>query len=481
MPESKRLTELKKLLITANSKNDRDKIWNSMETPLVEDGDNPESKLVTFLYRFDHAEITDKPSIYLFSNIMGCLLTEESQLQPVPETDIFYLSLVLPSDLRFTYNFVKIDKSVDMIAPEVSDMNTTSCNYQLVGKFKEANALQAILFGQKKIEIDNRNPRKIIHYLDYDNPGEYYGMESLIELPLAPSQCYVPETFEMVKSYRDALKYEGRLLEHLVQFSDTGLKNIDDYCGENSTRKYWIYLPKGYVRNPEKPYPMILFLDGSEYVNQIPSPVVLDKMIDDQVLPPTIAVYLEYSNVYRGREYDCNDAFSRFISGDFIKLLRGKHQLPITDDPRFITIVGSSMSGLAAFYAGLMCPAVFGNVIAQSPSFESKEMKKFKKLIDSRIGNCKDSFFSLEIGCYETLPVELQFMDEDKTLQAYSSLKANKEIFNHMSDQGVRMALHQFIGGHSTICWRGTLSDRLKEIYDIRLKECIEKKQQFKK
>jgi hypothetical protein len=142
--KSKLLSELVKSVTTAKSKSNRDKIWDSIQTPFVEDSENSENKLVTFLYRFDHADMEDdKPSIYLFSNIKGCLLTEDSQLQPIPETDIFYLSLVLPSDLRFTYNLVKIDKSVDMSINEITDMNTTSCNYQLVGKFKEANTLQA--------------------------------------------------------------------------------------------------------------------------------------------------------------------------------------------------------------------------------------------------------------------------------------------------------------------------------------------------
>jgi enterochelin esterase-like enzyme len=338
-----------------------------------------------------------------------------------------------------------------------------------------------MLFEQKKIEIDPGNPRKIIYYLDYDNPDEYYGMESVLELPLAPLQSYIPKKFEKVKYDLDMLKHEGRLLENLVQFSETSLKDIDDYRGETSTRKYWIYLPKAFVQNPETQYPLILFLDGSEYVHQIPSPLILDKMIDDQVLPPIIAVYLEYSNIYRGREYDCNKAFSHFLSDDFFKLLRSKHQLPITHNPRLITIAGSSMSGLAAFFASLMYPSIFGNVIAQSPSFESKEIKAFKKMIDFKIGNCTNCFFTMDIGSYETLPIELQFMDADKTLQAYSSLEANKEVFNHLSGHGIKTTLHQYTGGHSAICWRGTLSDRLKEIYDFRLKECILSNQHFKK
>lgn len=474
MPESKRLAELIKSLTIAKSKSAKDNIWNRIETPFVEDCESAERKLVTFLYRLDYEEFDVKPSVYLFSNIKGCLLTDETKLQPIAGTDILYLCLILPSDLRFSYNFAKIDNLTEMVIRHSSNinMNTTSSNYQLIGKFKEACELQSALFEQNKIGIDHNNPRNITYYLDYDNPREYHGMESYVELPLAPSQPYIPENLEIVKANRDALKQEGRLREYLLQFNETSLKGIADYQGETSTRKYWVYLPKEYVHNVEKPYPMILFLDGSDYLNQIPTPIILDKMVKEGVIPPTIAVYLEYSNIYRAKEYDCNDVFTHFISNGFIELLRNKHQLPITNDSRFITIAGSSMSGLAAFYAGLTYPSIFGNVIAQSPSFESKEMKKFKKLIGSHIGNCKNSIFSIEVGNYETLPVDLQFYDREKTLQSYSSLEANKLIIDHMSRHGVNISLHQFTGAHSALCWRGTISKRIKEIFDIRLREC---------
>ena len=51
-----------------------------------------------------------------------------------------------------------------------------------------------------------------------------------------------------------------------------------------------------------------------------------------------------------------------------MEILRVKHTLNITTDPKHASIIGASFSGLAAFYAGLKKPDRFGHVIVQSPA-----------------------------------------------------------------------------------------------------------------
>lgn len=47
------------------------------------------------------------------------------------------------------------------------------------------------------------------------------------------------------------------------------------------------------------PYPMILFLDGSDYLNPMPAPLILDRLILEGSIPACVAVFLEYSSIHR--------------------------------------------------------------------------------------------------------------------------------------------------------------------------------------
>ena len=85
---------------------DKNNLWDVLETPFIEDifGDD-KIKLVTFLYRFDNANLNHKSDIYLYSSIVP-FLSEESKLKDIPGTDINYLTLTLPNTLRTTYSFI---------------------------------------------------------------------------------------------------------------------------------------------------------------------------------------------------------------------------------------------------------------------------------------------------------------------------------------------------------------------------------------
>jgi enterochelin esterase-like enzyme len=60
------------------------------------------------------------------------------------------------------------------------------------------------------------------------------------------------------------------------------------------------------------------------------------------------------------------DSFLDWVVGSLLPSLRRDHHLG--EDPRRVTIGGSSMGGIAALYAALRHPDVFGGAIAMSPS-----------------------------------------------------------------------------------------------------------------
>ncbi|NNM59961.1 MAG: enterochelin esterase [Legionellales bacterium] len=469
---SKKLNEF--IIAYVNTKNEveKNKLWDEINTPLIEDiPDDRTHQYVTFLYRFEDINSAKTPVTYLYSSILELPFSKDSQFIPIPETDIGYLTLKLPNTLRAAYNIVTVDIDLpgDEALDAISPIGQSPILPKFTGEVNKANAKLMFLYEAKKLGLDPKNKLKAY---DINGADEYIEMESVFELSMAPKDNFSPSTIEQVKAERDLLRKNGRFIECDLDFSDTCLKNLDDYKNENSdsltksTRKYWIYLPPEYEKATEAEYPFILFLDGSSYLNAIPAPSILERMMTEKMIPPTIAVFFEYSMTDRFSEYYCHDQFTEFLANEFVPLLRHKKHLKIANSPALSTIVGLSASGLAAFYAGLRYPTLFGNVIAQSASFWAKKQTELEDIIFENSLKINASFFNLEAGSYENTPTEYQFPDDAK--ENLSLLQAVKNVHNSLNKQGIPVVFHEFVGGHNYLCWKTSLSTRLKEVYHHR-------------
>src|SRR5258708_16818379 len=80
-------------------------------------------------------------------------------------------------------------------------------------------------------------------------------------------------------------------------------------------RAYVVYLPPGYSPN-KGPYPSIYFHDGGDYLTMGKAPIILDNLIHNGSLPPTIAIFLP--PVEREEEYNCNDQFVHFFCDELV-------------------------------------------------------------------------------------------------------------------------------------------------------------------
>jgi len=457
LTESKQLNEFIENYSKAATEEEKDEVWEGVTTPFIEVINNNDiNQMVTFIYRADPPDV--KPvNIYLYSAVVP-LFSEQSKLLKVPETDIYYLSLVLPSSLRTTYSFLNLTDT------QIKDENIPADPVipTLTGDFKKKHILLSQLYANNKVETDPHNKKKIVYYIDFELEDKPFGVESILELPSAPKQLYIP-TIEQIKDERNTLKSEKRFTEHLLNFSDTSLKTQKDYL--NQDRKYWIYLPKDY--DSKQQYPLILFLDGSYFIESIPIPSILERMINQNEIPSSIAVFLDCSSERRQHEYYCDAQFTQFIITDFIPILREKHSLSITHDASLTTIVGLSASGLAAFYVALRYPNIFGNVITYSASFQDRKQSELKKLIGAYINKQIKIHFIMKAGSFETQPIALQFPDNSK--QNLSVDEANKNAYSYLIQYGANATFHEFVGGHNFVCWRGLISEDLKHIYAERL------------
>jgi enterochelin esterase-like enzyme len=443
---------------------EQDVLWSKITNPIIEDIPEQSEKLVTFLYRMRASELDGKTSIYFLSGAAGYTFNENSQFSMIPGTDIAYISMELPLELRTGYNLAKVR---DSDHPEIQE-GASEIYPRLIGEGARFEALLGHLYSENRVIVDPLNEKTITYYKDMDKQDEIFGKESILELPSAPRLTDISFSHENSKIARDTLKEEGRLIEDSVNFAETSLKDLTDY--QSTSRKYWVYLPPNYQADTKTPYPFMLFLDGSSYLDDMPAHIYLENLIAAGEIPPCIAVFLDYAEgASRTKEYNCNARFTQFLCCEFLEKLRRENQLNITTDPNCSTIIGASAAGLAAFHATLSKPDIFGHCIAQSPAFVIQPLTKLDQMIDDASRQSNHSTFIFEIGRYENNMMQLEY--EDGTVQRCSSFEVMKHVCEKMQANMLTTSLHEFVGGHNYICYRISLYDRIKEVCERQCRE----------
>ena len=436
------MAEYKQLTLTAEKQE-----WLShLQTPLIETMDNDLNHCcVTFLFQHPAGK---EVSIYLYSPATGFPCGPGSMLINYPGTDLDYLTLLLPTHLRMSYSFLMLSREYHY---EENCTDPQPVYPRPAGELAHSLWLFNQLMADNAVSIDCYNPNSIVYYKDWENPVEFWAKESILELSKAPAPLI------SAKNNLAELYQIKRLFRDILQFNDTSLSAHPDY--QNTARTYWIYWPPNY--QADKTYPLMLFLDGSDYLGLFLTPAILDVLIVNGDIPPCIAVFFDYSTDKRMAEYNCSVAFTNFIAEEFFQVLKQRHGLSIGNSPQLTTIVGYSASGLAAFYAGITRADRFGQVIAQSPSLEILKKSELNDLIK---GNpLRSTRFFLEAGSLETLPAELIFADGRS--QAFNSLQTCRETAEQLQRHGWSIYFDEFIGGHNTICWRQSLPAKIKAAF----------------
>jgi hypothetical protein len=152
-----------------------------------------------------------------------------------------------------------------------------------------------------------------------------------------------------------------------------------------TVRQYWVYVPHDY--DPATPPNLLVFQDGQRATNpggSLRVPVVLDNLIADGSIPPTLGLFVTPGNLsesypdnlgmsnpdHRWQEYDeLDDDYSQLIINELLPELR--KQWAFTDDPVRRAIGGTSSGAIAAFTVGFRHPEAFGNVVSFIGSYTS--------------------------------------------------------------------------------------------------------------
>lgn len=128
-------------------------------------------------------------------------------------------------------------------------------------------------------------------------------------------------------------------------------------------RRVWFYLPPGYSAATDTLYPVLYVLDGSNYVEKMDVPRILDRLIASQAIPPVIAVFSEPGD--RQEEYTRNPRWRAFIASELVPLVDQRFRTFPAPDHRII--FGSSLAAYGAVDLAVEFPSVFGLCAAIAP------------------------------------------------------------------------------------------------------------------
>jgi enterochelin esterase-like enzyme len=231
-------------------------------------------------------------------------------------------------------------------------------------------------------------------------------------------------------------------------------------------REIAVYLPSGYSSSA-KPYGLLVLFDEDAYLNDkkhntiVPTPTILDNLISENRIPPTVAVFIDNPPGTRSRELPCNPAFADFLNVELMPWMRRSYN--VTADPRQTIVGGSSFGGLAAAYAGLRHPETFGNILSQSGSYwwtppKSSSPSDFDP-------DAEPDWIAKQFIASPRLPLRF-YMDAgsdeiDPTGNGGSILIPNRRLRDVLLAKGYEVHYQEFDGGHDYLSWRGTLADGL--------------------
>lgn len=213
---------------------------------------------------------------------------------------------------------------------------------------------------------------------------------------------------------------------------------------------YRVYTPAGYSGERSQNLPVVYVTDGHEYAADHLGAmvIVLDNLIADRALQPTIAVLIDPRDPVnpsvnrRASEYVQNPKFAAFVADELAPSIDAAYRT--LKSPRGRMILGTSLGGLNAAYFGATRPEVFGKVAVQSPASFSQFAPGLLNLYAS--GALRD-----DVQVYVTAGT-------------IGDGNGGTSFAATLEQHGYDYAFKQTNEGHSWGQWRGLLDDMLVEL-----------------
>jgi enterochelin esterase-like enzyme len=374
-----------------------EEFWKAVmkhSAPLIEPiPGNHDFSFVTFLWRGDPAT----KNVVIFDGVAA--FDAKDQMLRLDRTNVWFKTYKVRNDARFAYNLSPNDP---------------------LTSFDEIKGDDAMRHRLAMLLVDPLNRHRCPTTF-----GAYGAESSYVELPNA-----VPLAWNAPSPPAS----RGKVV--VASVTSAYLKD---------QKKVWVYTPVGYSAR-RRPYPLLVLFDGDRNVDWVPR--ILDNLIRQQQIPPMVAVLVDDSvPSARRSELPANPLFADFLARELVPWSREKYHT--TKEAARTVVAGSSYGGLAAVFAALCHPEVFGNVISLSGSFWWKPD-----------GEKEGEWHTRLVTSTPTLP--LRFYLEVGLMESYSTqVAANRHMRDALMAKGYGLRYAEFDGGHSFLTWSGGMANGL--------------------
>ncbi len=236
---------------------------------------------------------------------------------------------------------------------------------------------------------------------------------------------YMPEAGPSSLILRKRRMPHGRVTRHVLEGSSFLV---------GGKRTVYLYRPPTLLNCP-----LLVVLDGQDYRRRAKLVNIVDNLIALRRIEPVAMAMVYHGGRARGVEYACNEATLGLLVRDVLPLAQAElNLLDLRTYPGAHGILGASLGGLMAFYAGVRAPKVFGRVLSQSGSFNISgyEPVLWDLLRHGRVQPLK---IWMDAGRYEWLR------------------QCNRDMYDLLNARGYEAAYREYNGGHNYPSWRDDL------------------------
>lgn len=215
---------------------------------------------------------------------------------------------------------------------------------------------------------------------------------------------------------------------------------------DGDKREVWLYQPP-----TDEPVPLLVVLDGRDYMERGKLVTIVDNLIDDGKIQPIALAMIGNAGENRTMEYNQNETIPMILDKKLIPLA-DKHLnlLDASANKGAYGILGASMGGLMALYIGLRMPDIFGKVISQAGAFFTYE--------DGR-----EALIHVLVDRLPTQPIEI-WLD----CGIYDFLyDFNRDMRQRLGTNGYDLSYSEHAGGHNYTSWRDLLPSALETLYGV--------------
>jgi enterochelin esterase family protein len=226
----------------------------------------------------------------------------------------------------------------------------------------------------------------------------------------------------------------------------------------NEVRTFFVYEPAGEVLGQKRP--LVIFNDGSDFLNLIDAPAILDRLIAARQIPPLVAVFVP--PIHRNEEYLLNEAYASFLADELVPYVRRTYDTAAGRDQT--GVLGVSHGAVAALYAAASRPDIFGRAAGLSGDYAIAGGRLFPLLsaaVEERDLGGSSSLplrLYLAAGSYDTAvepdaPGDLSVLDATQRLVEYLDGQEHEYAFDVRPE------------GHSWGFWRALLAPALSYLF----------------